>query len=252
MIPAILHQTWKTEEIPENWQAAVKSCKEINSNFEYMLWTDTKMEEFVQTNYPGFYPVYQSYAHQIQRCDAFRYLVLYKYGGVYLDMDIVCKKNLNAYLKYDIVFAASSNIETSFTNSFLMVIPQHPFMKFCIDNLPMYVNSYSYFGKHIHIMNSTGPSFLTKMLQKYNIGKIPNNHVLSKEEFSGDCSVCNNGQCKGGQLFTHIKGQTWNSYDSLFYNYCLCNYKKMIVGIALFGLFVYLIKKNKVKRRFRR
>lgn len=258
MIPTILHQTWKTEEIPENWQAAVKSCKDVNGNFEYMLWTDAKMEEFVKTNYPEFYPVYQSYAYQIQRCDVFRYLVLYKYGGVYLDMDTVCKQDLNPYLKYDIVFSTSFNIDSSYTNSFLMVIPEHSFIKFCIDNLPAYVNSYSYFGKHLHIMNSTGPYFLTKMLEKYNIEKLPNHYVLSKEEFAGDCSICNNGKCKGGKLFTHIKGQTWNSYDSLFYNYCFCNYKKIAGGVILFCILVYLFKMNKgkgvnkiVKRNFR-
>ena len=49
-----------------------------------------------------------------------------------------------------------------------MVTPNNPFIKFCIDNLPNYVNSYYYFGKHFHIMNSTGPEFLTNMIKKYN------------------------------------------------------------------------------------
>ena len=249
MIPAIFHQTWKNDDIPENWLVAVESCKKNNDNFEYMLWTDKTMNDFVKNNYSDFYSVYQSYEYQIQRCDVFRYLVLYKYGGVYLDMDTVCKKNLNAYLNYDIVFAKSANIN-EFTNSFLMVIQNHPFIKFCIDNLPMHVNSSQHFGKHLHVYNSTGPSFLTNMLQQYDIGKIPNHYILSKDEFSGDCSICNNGQCKGGQLFSHIKGQTWNSYDSLFYNYCFCNYKRIIGSILLLIVLVYVL--IKVNRRFRK
>ena len=144
-----------------------------------------------------------------------------------------CKQNLNAYLKYDIVFAKSSNVKYSFTNAFFMVKPKHPFMKFCIDKLPMYVNNYNWFGKHHHVMNSTGPSFLTHMLRKYKLDKIPNHYILSKEEYAGDCNVCNANKCKGGQLFSHITGNSWHSYDSTFYNYCLCNFKKIMAGGAL-------------------
>jgi len=104
MIPKIIHQTWKNNVIPDNWKDAVNSCKEVNNDFKYILWTDQMMEEFVQKYYPEFLHTYKSYKHNIQRCDAFRYLVLYKYGGVYLDMDTICKKNLSELLHYDIVF----------------------------------------------------------------------------------------------------------------------------------------------------
>ena len=53
-----------------------------------------------------------------------------------------------------------------------MVIPGHPFMKYCIDKLPENINTYQYFGKHLHVMNSTGPSFVTNRLNEY--GKIKN------------------------------------------------------------------------------
>jgi mannosyltransferase OCH1-like enzyme len=240
MIPRIIHQTWKTNIIPENWKDAVASCKKVNSDFEYMLWTDETMDDFVKKNYPDFYSVYRSYAHDIQRCDAFRYLVLYKYGGCYLDMDIVCKHNLSSYLKYDIIFTKSINIST-FTNSFYMTTPNHPFFKFCIEQLPAYVNSHKFLGKHIHVMTSTGPYFLTNMLQKYKLETIPNHYILTKEEFAGDCNVCNENICKGGKLFSHIKGQSWNSYDSLFYNYCLCNYKKIIATLIAASIFTYIL-----------
>lgn len=81
MIPKIIHQTWKTKVIPEHWKDSSNSCKIYNEDFNYILWTDDSMDEFVKINYPKFYKVYKSYEYNIQRCDAFRYLVLYKYGG---------------------------------------------------------------------------------------------------------------------------------------------------------------------------
>lgn len=241
MIPSIIHQTWKNTVIPENWKEAVASCKEINGDLEYMQWTDASMEEFVKKNYSDFYPVYSSYKYPIQRCDAFRYLILYTYGGIYLDMDTVCKKTLKSFLNYDLVLAKSANLDSSFTNSFIMAAPQHPFIKFCIDHLPAYANNKVYFGKHLHIMNSTGPSFLTAMLKKYKLETIPNHYIFGKEEFAGDCTICNNGTCKGGVYFSHIVGQTWNSYDSLFYNFCFCHYKKMMALFVLLCFIIYVI-----------
>jgi len=245
MIPKIIHQTWKTIVVPEEWKDAVESCKTMNNDYKYILWTDETMEQFVQKEYPDFLNVYKSYKHNIQRCDAFRYLVLYKYGGIYLDMDIVCKKKLNSLLKYDFVLSKSSNIN-SFTNSFFMIVPKHPFLKFCIDNLPNYIDSYSYFGNHLHIMNSTGPLYLTNMLNKYGIQNINNMYILTNDEFAGDCTVCTENSCRGGVYFKHITGNSWHSFDSTFYNFSFCNYKAIIsVILILIALFLLLLH-NKV------
>jgi len=231
MIPKIIHQTWKTKDIPDEWKDAVESCKSINKDFKHILWTHKTMDEFVKKFYPDFHKIYKSYKYDIQRCDVFRYLVLYKYGGVYLDMDIICNYKLNKLLKYNIVFANSSNVKTSFTNSFYMVIPNHPFFKFCIDHLQENIHNYEYFGKHLHVMYSTGPLFLTNMIETY--GKIPNMYILTQNEFAGDCNVCNENNCNGGKYFTHIHGNSWHEIDSTIYNYCLCNYKKIIGGVLI-------------------
>lgn len=231
MIPKIIHQTWKNSKIPKNWEDAVNTCR--LKGYKHILWTDKTMENFVKEYYPEFYKYYKSYKYNIQRCDAFRYLILYRYGGIYLDMDIVCKKNLEELLNNEFVVARSSNFENSYTNSFFMIIPKHPFFKYCIDNLPEYMNSYSKLGKHLHVMNSTGPIFLSNMIKKY--GEFPK-YVLSKEEFSGDCNVCEN-TCKGGTYFKHILGQTWNEYDSKIFNYILC--KRYYIGLFFLIIFIY-------------
>jgi mannosyltransferase OCH1-like enzyme len=234
MIPRNIHQTWKTENIPDNWKHSVNSCIKIHKGFTYILWTDEKMDRFVSTYYPHFYKIYKSYKYHIQRCDAFRYLVLYKYGGIYLDMDITCKEKLDTFLDYDLVLSRSSNIKKTFTNSFFMVKPKHDFFKYCIDNLYEHVNSYENFGKHLHVMHSTGPLFLNNMVNKY--GKIENVYILNNEEFAGDCNICNENACNGGIYFSHVTGQTWNEFDSKFYNFLLCDQKKVLIFLILLFL----------------
>lgn len=248
MIPKIIHQTWKTLDVPDEWKDAVESCKNKHKDYKHIIWSHEMMESFVKKEYPDFYNVYMVYPYDIQRCDAFRYLVLYKYGGIYLDMDIICKKNLDSLLDYELVMSRSSNVTSYYANAFYMVIPNHPFIKFCIDNLPDYVNSYYYFGKHWHIMNSTGSHFLTKMIKKYREKNIKNLYILDDREFVGDCSVCLNHKCLGGTFFKHVYiNKTWNSLDSAIYNFMLCNYKKIIVGLlVLIAAYYIFFKRNKL------
>jgi mannosyltransferase OCH1-like enzyme len=63
MIPKIIHQTWKTDEIPDKWTNAVQTCKSVNSDFKYILWTDETMNNFVKKYYPSFYKTYNSYKY---------------------------------------------------------------------------------------------------------------------------------------------------------------------------------------------
>jgi len=237
MIPKIIHQTWKVKVIPDGWKDAVTSCKRVNNGFKYLLWTHESMDTFVKTYYSGFYKVYKLYKYDIQRCDAFRYLLLYKYGGVYLDLDMICNKELDKFVHYDLVFARSSNVETYFTNAFFMVVPNHPFFKYCIKHLYENKDNYKYFGKHLHVMYSAGPAFLTDMVNNYK--NIPNSYTLSKKEYVGDCNACNENICKGGTYFTQVYGKSWNEVDSTVINFALCN--KKIISVFFGILFILLL-----------
>ena len=226
MIPKIIHQTWKNKTIPEHWKEGVEKCKEKHKSYKYILWTDETMKIFVKKEYPWFYKTYNEYPHVIQRCDAFRYLVLYKYGGIYIDMDIICKKSLKPLLKYDLVLVKSGNYDT-LTNSFIVSTKENPFIKYCIDNLIKFKDSNSFFGKHLHIMNSTGPFFINTMAKEYKLSKKDNYYILTKDEFTGDCTVCSLDTCKGGTYFNHVVGESWHSFDTKIYNGLLCIYKNI-------------------------
>jgi mannosyltransferase OCH1-like enzyme len=80
-VPKIIHQTYKNATIPEGWQEPYESCRAINAGYEFILWTDEKMSTFIKEYYPWFIPTYEAYPYSIQRVDAFRYFVIYHYGG---------------------------------------------------------------------------------------------------------------------------------------------------------------------------
>lgn len=66
-IPRILHQTYKTKEIPTKWSRPYEMCQNALANYTYMLWTDESARDFIQTHYRWFIPTFDSYPYPIQR-----------------------------------------------------------------------------------------------------------------------------------------------------------------------------------------
>jgi len=242
MIPKIIHQTWKTHDVPKNWEQSVESCRTVYKDYKYILWTDTDMDQFVKTHFAWFYPTWIKYPYMIQRCDSFRYMVIYIYGGVYIDLDIGCKKQPKELLnKYDLVLAKSVNSESTLTNAFIASVPKNRFILYCIQNLNAYINHYGLLGKHLHVMNSTGPLFLNNMLYSYPYNE--NMYILTHREYVFDCTVCNS-KCNGGEYFFEAKGNSWHAFDSRLYNHLRCVYHfdryTVLYAIILIVMYMFL------------
>lgn len=98
-IPRIIHQTWKTDEVPDRLKKFQRTWMDFHGSWEYKLWTDEEIDQFVRTEYPWFADYWDSYPHHIQRVDAFRYFVMHKYGGVYADLDMQCLTSFEPLVK---------------------------------------------------------------------------------------------------------------------------------------------------------
>lgn len=72
LIPAVVHQTWKTTEVPEQWQAARQSCIDMHPSFHFRLWTDEDARALIARDLPELLPTFDSYPFNIQRADAIR------------------------------------------------------------------------------------------------------------------------------------------------------------------------------------
>lgn len=123
-IPKIIFQTWKTYDIPDNWKNAQKSVIEKNKDWKYTLLSDEDNLEIVKKHFPHFLPYYVNFKYNIQRADAILYMVLYLYGGVYLDLDYEAIKPFGTIIlekNKEVGLIKSSNIDYT-TNSFLCSI----------------------------------------------------------------------------------------------------------------------------------
>lgn len=236
-IPKIIMQTWKTKNVPDIWKESPESIKNVMTNWKHVLMTDEENRNFVKEHFPDFLPYYDNFPYNIQRADAIRYMWLYINGGVYMDLDIAVQKNVEDLLgNEDFYLTTSSNIESSFTNSFMVSKPKVDFWLKVIEEMKKPVPSWC-ISKHMIVMYSTGPGMLTNVAKKYNkkFGYIP------AKQFN-DCSVCNQDNCYSPDDYTKVlKGQSWCSWDTKLFNYFLCNGKKKNTYIITFILLIILI-----------
>ena len=68
------------------------------------FWSDTRISSLLtdaakDPEIAWFIPIFEKLPHMIQQIDCLRYLVLWMFGGVYLDMDVLIKQDLSPLLK---------------------------------------------------------------------------------------------------------------------------------------------------------
>lgn len=98
-IPRILHQTWKSIDVPQPLAQFAARFRELNPDFEYRLWTDADNDAFVRAEFPRYYPLYRGFSRGIYRADLARILYLLRFGGVYVDLDIEPLRALDGFLE---------------------------------------------------------------------------------------------------------------------------------------------------------
>lgn len=89
-IPKIIFQSWKTKKLDSKMESNVKKLREQNPEYEYFLFDDedckTFLLEYFGKNYVDAFEILIPGAF---KCDLWRYAVLYIYGGVYIDIDMI-------------------------------------------------------------------------------------------------------------------------------------------------------------------
>ena len=162
-IPRIIHQTFYSQELPEALQKNVDQLKQRNPNWEYRFYDDAAIIEFISTNYP---PEVLAYFERIDprygaaRADLFRYLLLYKVGGVYLDIKSTATRPLDdVLLPHDQFLLSEWNNDNDgydawgmhyelrgfggeFQQWYIACASGHPFLRSVIDNVLANIDTY--------------------------------------------------------------------------------------------------------------
>lgn len=139
MIPKIIHQTWKNAEVPAEFAPYQNKVRALNPGWQYRLWTDDENLKFVEQEFSDFLEIYLGFPRHIMRVDVIRYLIMYKVGGVYLDLDYEVLKPFD-FPDHEVVLPL--NRQRSFGDSFdglgnciFASVPGHRFWKLVMEDL---------------------------------------------------------------------------------------------------------------------
>lgn len=214
LIPKLIHQTYINDSIPTHWQSAQKSCTDLHSDYEYILWTDAKSLEFIEKEYPWFADTFKGYQHPIQRADSIRYFVLAHYGGIYIDLDDGCNRRLDPLLSYHAFVRRT--VPTGISNDVMGAVPQHPFFLRVIESLQG--ANRKWVLPYITIMASTGPLFLSVIWKRW-MGEhadIASKSATGVSEWEGRVRVLMPDEYHGNSwsFFETFKGNSWHGKDA--------------------------------------
>lgn len=87
MVPRILHQTWKSTDVPARLRVLQRTWRAHHPEWEHRLWTDADNERLIAEHCPEFLPYVRGAMPPILRVDLARLAYLHVYGGVYADLD---------------------------------------------------------------------------------------------------------------------------------------------------------------------
>uniref|UniRef100_A0A6G6ABD4 Glycosyltransferase n=1 Tax=Borely moumouvirus TaxID=2712067 RepID=A0A6G6ABD4_9VIRU len=247
MIPNILHQIWiqGCDEIPEDLKKFHTNCQKINDKFIHMFWDDNKIRKLLIDNFdPKYLETYDYFKIPAQKADFARYAILYIYGGIYLDMDMVCRKNLEPLLQYNFFFTSYMfpKIFKRYLNGIIGSRKNHPIF------LIIFKNIFERKNNSNDVTNSTGTGLFYSSVMEY-VKQNPNHDltVLDKK-FLHPCNLYNDESCPYTCKHCYVAHTNYSSWSpSLRICKKILKNKYWILLLVLVIIFIIVILILKIK-----
>lgn len=156
-IPKTIHFIWLGSNLPQQCQEMIDTWKTFHAHWEIKVWTDHDVATFGLQNQTAF----DAALNWGEKSDIFRYEILYRYGGIYVDIDFECLQpfdDLHKSCEFYTGFIGGIG-HPCLLNGLIGSMPGHPILKACIDNVKVGP------GDHhaSRIFEDTGPYLFTNM-----------------------------------------------------------------------------------------
>jgi mannosyltransferase OCH1-like enzyme len=171
MVCKLIHQIWVgPNPIPEKSLLFIQKIKDLHPDYEYKIWTDNDLnaDNFSNIEFINSTPIYA------QKADIMRYEILYKYGGIYLDIDFEIFKSLEPLLigSTFVVCNEDEQIYNYMTNAFIYSEPNNNNLKTCIENIKT-----CSLGGMVNVAISTGPWYFRQNISLENAKVLPTHYM---------------------------------------------------------------------------
>lgn len=242
-IPHLIHNLWKDNSIPAAWNTTFYSCHDlVHVNWDFRWWTDETARAFVAEEFPWFLEQYDRYKYPIQRVDAARYLIVYHFGGVYMDLDIGCRLPLDLITDQGWSGVMGLTEPNGVSNDLLMFSPKHPFLKYVIDGL---TDADRWYGpQYLTVMASAGPVYLSN---KYALWEKDHDPTTTPIIMIPPHLYQNALK----SFFFHVQGNSWHGPDAVLFLFIAQHFRALVVMAAAVLVVAAILIYSTRRRRYR-
>ena len=125
-VPKIIWQTMKTNRVPVFMKEYADTWMTHNPEYEYRFYDDNDILDFLKIDFPEFLAGYRKIKYGASKADLWRYLIIYKFGGVYADMDCRCVNPLRQWIDSDAAFVTQLGINKDICQWLIISVPGNP------------------------------------------------------------------------------------------------------------------------------
>lgn len=251
-IPNIIHQTWQDDDVPAAWKSSMDQWMELAAKhgWEYKFWSDASNREFLHTHYAWLTDFYTAMPLGIQRSHIMRYLYMFHFGGLYVDLNLEPKGDRTMNLiksirvSNEVVLAQERHMDDYLyvSTSFMMSVPKHIFFNMAIYNIVKneFESMWTRTFRHYDVLVRTGSLYLTKQYERY---QIENPDYAETVILLPESWIHPHGTEPSPYMSRITDGPTWRDWDSNVSEYGQLGwkYRDIIMLIVIIGLVLTLI-----------
>ena len=167
-IPKIIWQTYKDpyDSLTPYMHEAMNTWKNLNPEYEHRYMDDKQASEFVLNEYgKEWHDIFVGLPVGVMRGDLWRYMIVYKYGGVYADLDTECLDPVSSWMLDDKQFIVCPETSDHFCQWTFAASPAHPILKSVLDLIKQRLLNPEYGSEHF-VHTHTGPAIWTDGINK--------------------------------------------------------------------------------------
>jgi len=259
-IPKITHQIWMQgwETLPENFQMNVDRLHEVNPDYQHMKWDEKSLRTECQKYSAACLEKFDSFEYLHSKVDLGRYVVLYNYGGISVDTDMVAMRPIRytPHINTDDFLISQQTFPYNLlglkNNALIICTQKNYIIKDAIETIIGDTRTPADFTlKEFYVDRTTGPIFIGNIVDSYK-----HNVVVLDYKYYEPCSTSDTS-CKlsSETIMDHRHELSWVStwYKFLMWLvYFILNsiwyFVFIIVGSVVYFAYRYSFQKGRYRR----
>lgn len=160
LVPKFFHRIWLgPDPMPEEFGRYEDTWLQNHPGWVTILWTKSMLE----VQFPALSDLVSRCERPSNAANIYRYSLLHRLGGVYIDTDFECRKNIEPLIDGEDLFTAHQVDDVRnpayLANGFFGCVPKHPALSALVDGVPRVFNPKNRFN--------CGPPYFTAVMRDF-------------------------------------------------------------------------------------